>query len=255
MAVFVPQHYSQLFLPIIRALCVYGYRRMNLLSQKIKELSGLYSIENFEWEIPEDCPVDIPASDINGLRKNIYLKENLKNIVTEDQSLKTHYWIIQKWGGIGSFKKNERNDKRINKFIKELGSGKLTKDNFSCISSLSKVASFLEPDKYVIYDSRVIYALNWLLFNFSDSRKLFPQPIGRSAALAKYDMQTIFRLAGEEVEYYSHKEAFHEYCKLIRDLSPKNSPPYFLEMFIFMIAPTWVIQDIQKSTTLTISHT
>lgn len=228
---------------------------MSILLKKIRELSEQYNIEDFEWEIPEDCPVEIPDTEITGFQKNVYLKECLQETVGGDQSLKTHYWIIQKWGGIGSFKENEKNNKRIEKFINELESGKLTKDNFNCISSLSKVASFLEPDKYVIYDSRVIYALNWLIFKFSDSKKLFPQPIGRSSVLAQYDMQTIFRLAGEEIEYYSHKEAFHEYCKLIKLLSPEGAPPYLLEMFIFMIAPTWVIQDIQNSVTLTISST
>jgi hypothetical protein len=228
---------------------------MSMLLEKIRELSEQYSIEDSEWEIPKDCPVNIPVSEITGFKKNVYLKEHLREILKGDESLKTHYWIIQKWGGIGSFKEGEKNNKRIEKFVNELSLGRLTKDNFNCISSLSKVASFLEPDKYVIYDSRVIYALNWLIFNFSNSKKLFPQPVGRSSALAQYDMQTIFRLAGAEIEYYSHTEAFHEYCKLIKLLSPKDTPPYLLEMFIFMIAPTWVIQDIQNSVTLTISST
>jgi len=227
---------------------------MNDLLEKIKQLSDSYEISEFEWEIPENCPLTIPESMVSSFQKNVYLKKNLISLINNDDTLSTHYWIIQDWGGIGSFKKNERNDKRIVTFLEELEKGKLTKDNFGVISSLSKVASFMNPEEYVIYDSRVIYALNWLLFNFSNSNKFFPQPVGRSAALAMYDMQTIFRLSGVSYEYYSYKVAFHEYCKLIKQLSLDKSAPYLLEMLIFYIAPTWVVQDIKQSVSIKINH-
>ena len=227
---------------------------MNELLEKIEALRKIYEISEFEWKIPENCPLPIPEIETNSFQKNVYLKKNLRGIISKDDSLSTHYWIIQEWGGIGSFKKNERNDKRIVKFLDELKKGKLSKASFDAISSLSKVASFLTPEEYVIYDSRVIYGLNWLLFNFSNSNKLFPQPVGRSAALAKYDMQTIFRLSGKRYEYYSHKEAFHEYCKLIKQLSSDKTAPYLLEMFIFAIAPSWVVKNIEETVSLEIRH-
>ena len=227
---------------------------MSELLKKIEALKEIYDISEYEWEIPRNCPLSIPEKNISSFQKNIYLKKNLKPIISDDESLVTHYWVIQDWGGIGSFKKNERNDKRIVKFLEQLKKGKLTKENFEAISSLSKVASFMHPEEYVIYDSRVIYGLNWLIFNFSNSDKLFPQPVGRSAALSKYDMQTIFRLSGKHYEYYSHSEAFHEYCKLIKQLSSDKTAPYLLEMFIFAIAPLWVVQDIEETVSLKISH-
>ena len=227
---------------------------MKELLQKIDELKNIYDLSNFEWEIPANCPVSIPKSEFSNFQKNVFLKNNLKRAIVEDHTLSVHYWVIQDWGGIGSFKKNERNNKRIVNFLKELEKGKLTKANFDAISSLSKVASFMNPEEYVIYDSRVIYGLNWLLFNFSKSNKLFPQPVGRSAALAKYDTQTIFRLSGENYEYYSYKEAFHEYCKLIKQLSADKTKPYLLEMFIFAIAPTWVVKDIEKTVSLKVNY-
>jgi hypothetical protein len=181
----------------------------------------------------------------------------LKPAIEADASLTTHYWIIQKWGGIGSFKKNDRNDKKIVKFLAELNQGKLTKPTFECISSLSKVASFLDPENYVIYDSRVIYTLNWLLFNLENGATLFPQPNGRSSDLAKFDMQTIFRLSKKKVNYKSHKDAYHDYCSLIKKLNKgvfgENSKPYLLEMLLFMIAPTWTVSSIEKSVTVKIA--
>ncbi|MEM6192261.1 hypothetical protein [Shewanella scandinavica] len=227
---------------------------MNKLLEKIKELKGIYDISKFEWEIPENCPLTIPESENDSFKKNVYLKKNLKHLINGDKTLSTHYWVIQDWGGIRAFKKGEPNNQRIAKFLEEIKKGKLSKANFDAISSLSKVASFMNPEEYVIYDSRVIYGLNWLLFNFSNSNKLFPQPVGRSAALAKYDMQTIFRLSGKSYVYYSHKEAFHEYCRLIKELSSDKTAPYLLEMFIFAIAPTWVVQNIKETVSLEISN-
>ncbi|TPE52018.1 hypothetical protein FJM67_08200 [Maribrevibacterium harenarium] len=134
--------------------------------------------------------------------------------------------------------------------------GKLTKDSFSCISSLSKVASFLDPERYVIYDSRVIYSLNWLLFNYTDELSFFHQPTGRSTNLAKYDMQTIFRLTKLGIEYRKHTVAYHDYCGLICNLAPlvfgEDSKPYKLEMLLFMIAPKWIVNNIEECVSINI---
>ena len=232
---------------------------MNDLVNTLKQIAAISPLDSFEWTIPGNCLVAIPEANRSGYAKNVHLKENFHSIIGPDQTLKSHYWAIQEWGGIGSFKKNEKNDHRIRSFMEELGKGKLTRRSFECISSLSKVASFIDHDTYVIYDSRAIYSLNWLLFNYSSEQALFPQPVGRSSDLAKYDMQTIFRLTKRQFEFRSYKAAFHEYCKLIKHLSPEifgsDSKPYKLEMLLFMIAPTWIIQNIENTVALEIKKT
>ncbi|NDV14389.1 hypothetical protein GZH52_16675 [Crenobacter sp. HX-7-9] len=136
--------------------------------------------------------------------------------------------------------------------------GKLTKSTFECISSLSKVASFLDPDHYVIYDSRAIYTLNWLLFNLENEAALFPQPNGRSSDLAKFDMQTIFRLSKKKISYRSYKNAYHDYCNIVKHLNEEvfgeGSKPYLLEMLLFMVAPRWTVGSIEKSVTVNIEN-
>ncbi len=229
---------------------------MDSFVKKLKKLADEYPLENFEWDIPSNCPIQIPAECNSGFLKNIYLKENFHKTISKDQTLASHYWSIQDWGGIGSFKKNDKNDLRIRTFLGQLEKNALTKNTFECISSLSKVASFVNPDKYAIYDSRAIYAINWLLFNHSSSAELFPQPSGRSAELSKYDMQTIFRLTKRQFSYRSHKVAFHQYCGLLKELTPqvfdKNSKPYKVEMLLFMIAPTQIVSQIESSVSLEI---
>lgn len=207
---------------------------MEDLVNKLKQVYTTSQLEAFEWEIPVSCPIDIPKSEVTGYHRNVYLKEHLHRVISTDRSLESHYWAIQNWGGIRSFKKNERNDKRIEKFLEDMPKGKLTRSSFDCISSLSKVASFIDPEKYVIYDSRVIYSLNWLLFNYSSEQLLFPQPAGRSAALSTYDMKTIFHLTKQKFEYRTDNDAYHEYCSLVRKLTPlvfdKDTKPYKLEI-------------------------
>lgn len=222
----------------------------------LKTIASEYQLEQSEWIIPKNCPIGLPSSASTGYEKNVYLKEHFHSVIANDHTLNSHYWVIQNWGGIRSFKKNDRNNERINKFIKELSEGELSKHSFDAISSLSKVASFLEPNEYVIYDSKVIYALNWLLFNYSKEQKLFPQPVGRSAILAKYHLQTIFSLTKKTFEYRSHKKAYHQYCSMMKQLSEevfgRNCKPYRLEMLLFITVPIWTVPDIEAKVSLDI---
>lgn len=231
---------------------------MDVLIEKLKDIAKIFPLKTYEWKFPDNCPLNIPKNKSSDYARNVFLKDNFYSELSNDNSFKNHYWLIKKWGKIGSFKENKKNDLRIKRFVNELAKGELTRDSFNCISSFSKIASFREPDKYVIYDSRVIYSLNWLLLNYTNIVRLFPQPIGRSTSLSKYDMQTIFRLSKKEFEFREYQTAFHEYCSMIRKLSPevfgRNSKPYKLEMLLFMIAPSWIVDNIEKTVSLQIKR-
>jgi len=231
---------------------------LDSLIQPLKEILKTSSIESYEWGIPDGCPIEIPNYLVTSYQNNIHLKENLSTPLILDATLKIHYWIVRQWGAIGGFKSHDKNDARIRKFLDELKSGRLTKHTHECISSLSKIASFYDPENFAIYDSRAIYALNWLIFNNSPEPELFPQPTGRSSELSKYDMQTIFRLSKKKYTYKTHKMAFHDYCDLLKQLSPilfgGNSKPYKVEMLLFMVAPTRIIEDIESKVTIEINH-
>lgn len=222
---------------------------MTQLISKLKELLDDVPIDkNFDWNFP-DAPIQIP-SDINDTySKNIYLKENFAPLLKNDIGLRNHYWIIQEWGGIKSLKKNDRNDEKIRKFKQQLLKQKMTKETFSLISSFSKIASFLEPQKYAIYDSRAIYSLNWLLFNYTDKKMLYPQPAGRNPKLSQYNLGTIFRLSKQKHSFISYKDAYFHYCDLLNELSKEifnESKPYKIEMLLFLIAPTKIIDSIES---------
>ena len=100
---------------------------MNDLVSTLKQIVNDFPLENFEWAIPNNCPVDIPTDCRSGYEKNVHLKENFRSLIGNDPTLENHYWAIQEWGGIGSFKKTEKNNVRIKGFVEELGKRKLTR--------------------------------------------------------------------------------------------------------------------------------
>jgi len=229
---------------------------MDTMIEHLRELSKAIQLETaFDWEMPPNLPINIPADVIGAFSRNVYLKENLAPLLERDHKLTIHYWIIRDWGGIRTFQIGDRNDERIRTFKEEIRRGRLTRATFASISSLSKLSSFWEPERYAIYDSRTIFSLNWLIFRHCKDKYLFPQPIGRSTAISDYDTQALFRLSGTDHQYRSHKTAYHDYCALLQDLSQEiygNRRPYFVEMLLFLAAPANIIDDIKGSVTVTI---
>lgn len=212
--------------------------------------------EIYKWEIPSTCPITIPENCSN-FEKNVYLKENLKTQLKKDY-LNTAYWIINVWGGIKGFKQNEKNDEILIAFRKKIEEGinTLNKNEFDIISSLSKIASFYCPEKYTIYDSRVVYSLNWFIFINKIDSKFFPQPIGRNKTMEEYNQKTIFNLSERKIEYYEPQESYIVYCELLNQIAMYNSniKNYNIEMFLFSIADNLVIEDIKSSLKISIKN-
>jgi hypothetical protein len=174
------------------------------------------------------------------------------------------YWIIQKWGGIQGFKKNKKNDIKITELYEQLDKGSFSRNIFEVISSLSKIASFLNPSEYAIYDSRAIFSLNWLLLKSGAIDSFFPIPAARNTEIAKYNIETIIRLkCGEKSGLFlDNKTAYFEYCNLLKKLSleiwddaTRRGMPFYLEMLLFILGPREIVGDIKKSTSIEIGTT
>lgn len=231
------------------------------LSEVINELHVIKdtraSFNEAENKRPFPAPdfMEIPENCRDTFDKNIYLKDNflLDDNGRPRKLEKSDYeWIVHEWGGIKTFQ-IDNDDKRIRGFLDKLKpsySFELTIKEFECISSLSKISSFLNPKEYFIYDSRAIYSINWLICTSKHDSKYFPQPTGRNTAIAKYHQQTIFNLLHKEAEYFSPKEAYSEYCRLLTELSKRlpwaEKKPYLIEMFIYAIAPTTIVEQIKS---------
>ncbi|OBY76225.1 hypothetical protein [Acinetobacter gyllenbergii] len=228
---------------------------MDKLIQKLKELAVQHPLEEyFRWGLPENNPLRIPLNLTSQFEQNIYLKHNFHSLLASDD-LTDHYWLIQEWGGIRSFKQNDKNDDLLRKFENELKGSTLTRSTFSVISSLSKVASFMDHQAYAIYDSRVIYSLNWLLFRHTTLKEFYPQPIGRNADITQYELNTIFNLVNGPVKYKTHRIAYHDYCQLMQTLSLEvyaKNEPYWVEMLLFILAPKYIVADIKNSLSISL---
>lgn len=200
---------------------------------------------------------------VDSLRSHL----NSENIYDEDYAIK--FWIINKWGGISSFKDNyeksiNSNRQKIDDFLYRIKHRKtLTKSLFEVISSLSKVASFSDSSKFFVYDSRVIYTLNWLLLKHDIKEfKFFPMPQGRNAKLSFFDLNTIIKLKMKKEYqnldisdlYFRHENAYYAYCDLIKGLAEvliPDRPAYHLEMLLFTLVDT-IYDELRQTVNITI---
>jgi len=197
---------------------------------------------------------------VNGFDRTILLKELIKQRakgVYDNTEL--NFWVINKWGGIKTFKKTPKNIEKISVFEKQLIKKKLTKDTFGTISSLSKIPSFIDPDNFVIYDSKVIFTLNWLILTTdSQGLKFFPMPTGRNKILVDFDMNTIIHLThlkqyqNKEEIFINHQDAYFTFCDLMKKLSFKvfgsNAKPYLIELLLFTISDKEIFAELKEMT-------
>ena len=180
--------------------------------------------------------------------KTIALKQKakdvmLKDIITQNEignekswNLYSKFveWVVKDWGGIKlDVSKNKDKLCELWKKIKtnEKKDGYSDILGFDKISSLSKVASFLDEKKYAVYDSRVAFTLNWLIFinkmhkkdNSKGKMKFFRQPGGQNSYIDRHSQQTIFNIVYRNDNfdlnddfYYKESETYEIYCSLLK---------------------------------------
>ncbi|MFI8606142.1 hypothetical protein ACIGCP_16875 [Cellulophaga baltica] len=219
---------------------------------------------------------------LNGLsfyEKEIILKQKLHVKLNEyfesDKELfyKLCLWIVKDWGGILGAKDTDTLTV-INDFLNS------ESPSFKRIASTSKVGAFMFPEKYIIYDSRVAYALNWIILSENAGRYFFPIPNGRNSKMMAFDMNVLIRLKNiknytpENIEqmdkrqyikqkdktyFIPEKEAYLELSKLVRAISAElwegeqAKMLYYTEMLLFSIADREIFDDITKRIKLNIT--
>lgn len=213
--------------------------------------------------------------------KEIILKkkinQKLLDSYTNDKEFffKLCLWVIKDWGGIKTAK-DEQTKELIEVFLSE------TSPSFKRIASSSKVGSFMYPEKNIIYDSRVAYSLNWIIFSKNAGDIFFPIPEGRNSKMTAFDMNVLIRLKNiesykvdnlEELDnkkfinsidkknYIPKNIAYTELNKLIKEISyklwegdiEKQKNLYYTEMLLFSIADREIYKDITDRLTININ--
>ena len=250
---------------------------MKNVIEKLRDFSnGIDLKERFDFnfdindEIFSSKETEKLSTDNNPFEQNVRLKWILsEKYKTNTEQNFIDFWIVNNWGGIRGFKPNERNIEKVRRFKKQLEKRKLSLDCFSTISSLSKISSFIDPENFVIYDSRVIYTLNWLILTCENQngfkKKYFPMPSGRNKIIANFDMNTIVNIShiseyDENTELYvSQQNAYFQFCDFIKTntelIYGENSKPYELEMLLFTLADKEIFKELKERIKITTGNT
>jgi hypothetical protein len=241
---------------------------MKRVLERLKCYAENINLSRYNWDFDDsflktisDLQPNFSTHYKNVFERNVALKFMLTEYFQTNPSGvdNLNFWIIQDWGGIKRFKNTPENINKIDIFNKELEQGKLSRNSFTTISSLSKLGSFWDCRNYAIYDSRVIYSLNWLILKYSQVKKFFPTPSGRNSIMVNYNIDTIiqlFRIQSKQdvIRFYSKQETYHEYCSLMKHWSSeiwiddnRKKYPFYLEMLLFCISVKEIIEDIKQS--------
>lgn len=249
---------------------------MKNVIEKLKEYSNQIDLSNrFDFivnpsdSIFTDSETESLLSEKTLFDQNVRLKWILKEKyekTTDSDSL--DFWIINNWGGIRGFKPNDINKEKVKTFRKQLLKRRLSKDSFSTISSLSKISSFIDPDNFVIYDSRVIYTLNWLILTCENQdffkEKYFPMPSGRNKIISDFDMNTILNLfhiseySQDKTLFISQQQAYFDYCAFVKKATTEvfgnGTKPYVLEMLLFTLADKEIFEELKEKIKITTAN-
>ena len=208
--------------------------------------------------------------------KDVYLKFILNEMLNQKDDKNIHKWIVSDWGGI----KTHKDFKTLKESMKN--------HSFDRISSWSKIASFQNINDYVIYDSRVIYSLNWIIFRFNKkynkTEKYFFQPSGRNKLLTLLPVDSIINFGnieclkvhskGDDIFgdiYFQKSECYLKMCELTKNLNKlifkdietqikdmkiqAENYPFFTEMLLFQIADDIIFDDIKQSINVNLKET
>lgn len=181
-------------------------------------------------------------------------------------------WIVKDWGGIPLGNDLPACVKRAEEeHVRNVG-----EFTFERIASWSKFLAFKYPQKYAIYDARVVYSLNWILL-VSGAKKFLPVLEGRNSVMGLLDYKlrllidvhgksrievalaerkgnkTHFMSGLEKDVFFEKTKAFSIYCYLLSlvaaQIYPNDSHGLTkVEMILFSIADRGIAQDVLRQT-------
>jgi hypothetical protein len=141
--------------------------------------------------------------------------------------------MVRRWGGI-----NGGSDDSITDMAHQ-SPNQLIARGFVRVASWSKVATLHDPHKFFIYDARVAFSINAIIFDAGYTDKFFPMPDSRNtkikgakSALAKNGIRfgRSTNIAGQNF-YKSYIELIHEVGNQIK------KPAWQVEMALFALGP------------------
>lgn len=234
--------------------------KWNAKIERLVELETLTENQVQEINLLTNYEKELQLKKIVGRKLNDTLKSNTELFE------KLCLWVIKDWGGITTAKDNDT-------LILIKGFLNQEKPSFIRIASSSKVGAYMFPEKNIIYDSRVAYALNWIILSENAGQQYFPIPEGRNSKMSAFDLNVLIRLKNisnyqitdinhldnrlfiqnsDKKIFINKKDAYFELNNLVKQISKnlwngeknKEENLYFTEMLLFSIADREVFRDI-----------
>lgn len=239
---------------------------------------------------------EIISSTDNVFNKTLKLRERMQETLNNLKPGSPSYiesikWIVNVWGRVrdGGAKTLEASDEKPEGLVNIVNQAEINHKNnkefkFNRIASWSKFIAFKHPNERAIYDARVIFSLNWMLFCIDNEGdfKYFPAPSTQNTLMLQFDYSNLILLkkAGPQMVckeiisdierrnarpgakssaiqklksniYIQNKFAYSTYCKLLHAIAEElyadtNSQHALtkVEMILFTIADRCIILEV-----------
>ncbi|WP_107727325.1 hypothetical protein [Neisseria weaveri] len=133
------------------------------VSQELNNLDYDYKWKKINLNSSRDyIDININLNTKESLAKqNLHLRQQLHEkwkVASIEEKKKLAEWYVKKWGGISRI-----SNKNINSYVECEPQNLIAMKGVDKISSWSKVLSILDPESYVIFDTRVSFSINALL--------------------------------------------------------------------------------------------
>lgn len=171
-------------------------------------------------------------------------------------------WIVRRWGGIPKFGTGRNT---ISYYVTDFSNNLIQNryNDLKNIPSLSKIASFVNPEEYFIYDSRVAVSLNAILLSLHiihntqewNDVLFYPMPQSNGSNHRTEIMKDLIQERTNGMGHFLEGRVYYSYCKLIKDLYASVFPdnqcqhhPYEIEMLLFVLAERDTDWSIERET-------
>lgn len=187
---------------------------------------------SYKWKLLTKPPIPFPEiAGETDYQKTIRLRHALSDDwkksdlqTRKDRAL----WYVKVWGGVKGNK-----PETLLEYVSQTPDEIVQSRGIRGISSWSKVLAMQDPDRYAIYDARVVFSLNLLQLESGGKLLLrYPIPVGQNpklrAASAKLRSNTEYL----EAATLPKDEVYRSYLSLLRKVSAER-PIEELEMLLF----------------------
>lgn len=257
---------------------------VNLLGEEDRELEKLFSVtvkantlDNLSQLLnkPEYTKKIEDLKTKTGFHQTLELREFMEEIFKEwdknpeipEKEFELAKWVIHEWGGV-----TEGNENTLQKNLKASKEGLTFPSNG--FASWTKYLAFKNPKEHAIYDARVNFAINWLIYKAyeeigiaQEDRHYFQFLLGTNQTLKLLDYEIFILLPRHEnIEefldkegdfsrnirkktFYKPRESYKNYIGLLNRLKEKIYPDdkwglTKIEMILFAAAPTKIAQEV-----------